>query len=92
MKLSAPAFAITSAIIWGVYAMGGTGLLNLIWPPYGEHFLITMSSVYPGYHATRSIGEVLVGASYGAFDGAVGGALFAWTYNYFTAAPEKSAS
>ena len=83
MRLSAMALAITGAIVWGVYGMGGTALLNLIWPPYGEHFLITMSSVYPGYHATRSIGEVLVGAGYGAVDGAVGGLLFGWIYNFF---------
>ena len=83
MKISAKAMAITGAIVLGGYAMGGTGLLNLIWPPYGEHFLITMSSVYPGYHATRTIGDVLVGAGYGTVDGAVAGALVAWIYNYF---------
>jgi len=83
MKISAKAMAITGAILLGGYAMGGTGLLNLIWPPYGEHFLITMSSVYPGYHATRTIGDVLVGACYGAVDGAVAGLLLAWIYNYF---------
>ena len=82
MRLSAMALAVTGAIVWGIYVMGGTALLNLIWPPYGEHFLITMSSVYPGYHATRSIGEVLVGAGYGAVDGAVAGLLFGWIYNF----------
>lgn len=83
MKLSAKAMAITGAILLGGYIMGGTGIMNLMWPPYGEHFLITMSSVYPGYHATRTIGDVLVGACYGTVDGAVAGALVAWTYNYF---------
>ena len=83
MKISAKAMAITGAILLGGYAMAGTALLNLVFPPYGEHFLITMSSVYPGYHATRTIGDVLVGACYGAVDGAVAGLLVAWIYNYF---------
>jgi len=42
-----------------------------------------MSSVYPGYHATRSIVEVIVGTLYGVVDGLVGGAGFAWLYNRF---------
>ena len=83
MKISTKAMAITGAILLGGFAMGGTALLNLIFPPYGEHFLLTMSSVFPGYHATRAIGDVLVGVCYGATDGAVGGFLFAWVYNYF---------
>ena len=83
MRLSAKAMAITGAILLGGYAMGGTALLNFMFPPYGEHFLLTMSSVYPGYHGTRTIGDILVGMCYGATDGAVSGFLFAWVYNYF---------
>jgi hypothetical protein len=83
MRLSATASAIAGAVIWGVYGMLAAGLLNLIWPPYGEHFLLTMSSVYPGYHATRAVGDVLIGTAYGATDGAVAGFLFAWVYNFF---------
>ena len=85
MRLSTKALALAAALVWGIVCMGGVGLFNLIWPPYGEHFLITMSSIYPGYHATRSIGEVMVGAGYGVVDGGVGGLLFAWIYNFFTA-------
>ena len=84
MRLSAKALAMAGALVWGGYGMLVTGLLNLIWPPYGEHFLITMSSVYPGFHANRTIGDVLTGACYGALDGAVGGLLLAWVYNFFT--------
>lgn len=84
MKLSVKAMALAGAIVVGGYAVGGTAVLNLFFPPYGEHFLMTMSSVYPGYHATRSIGDALVGACYGALDGAVAGCLLAWIYNYFT--------
>lgn len=83
MKLSLRATAMTAGLVWGVYGMLGTGVLNLIWPSYGEHFLLTMSSVYPGYHATRTIGDVLVATGYGFADGAIAGLLFAWVYNLF---------
>ena len=81
MKLNIKALALASAILWGV-AMLLMSLANLIWGSYGQ-FLQIMSSVYPGYHATRSIAEVIVGTLYGAGDGLVGGAVLAWLYNQF---------
>ena len=80
MRLSPKAFAITAAVLWGG-CMFLTGLANLIYPTYGEHFLLTMSSVYPGYHATRTLADVLAGTGYGLVDGAIAGWLFAWLYN-----------
>lgn len=82
MKINVKSLAVASAILWGA-AMLGMGLANLIWSGYGQQFLRTMSSVYPGYHATRSIAEVIVGTVYGAVDGLIGGAVFAWLYNQF---------
>ncbi len=82
MKLSVKGLAMASGILWG-FAMLGTGLANLIWGGYGQQFLQTMASVYPGYHATRSIAEVIVGTLYGAVDGFIAGAVFAWLYNQF---------
>ncbi len=81
MKFNIKALALASAILWGL-AMLLMSLANLIWGSYGQ-FLQMMSSVYPGYHATRSIAEVIVGTLYGAGDGLVGGAVFAWLYNQF---------
>ena len=81
MKLNTKALALASAILWGL-AMLLMSLANLIWGSYGQ-FLQMMSSVYPGYHATRTIAEVIVGTLYGAGDGLVGGAVFAWLYNQF---------
>jgi len=80
MKLNVRALAIVSAVVWGL-AMLLTGLANLIWPSYGHDFLQVMASVYPGYHATRSFGEVVVGTLYGLVDAGVGGAAVAWLYN-----------
>ncbi|MGA8149347.1 MAG: hypothetical protein WB952_00090 [Terriglobales bacterium] len=82
MKLSVKGLALAFAILWG-WAMLGMGLANLIWSGYGQQFLQTMASVYPGYHATRSIAEVIVGTLYGAVDGFIAGAVFAWLYNQF---------
>jgi hypothetical protein len=82
MKLNTKALALASAILWG-FAMLSMGLANLIWGGYGQQFLQTMSSVYPGYHATRSVPEVVVGTLYGVVDGLIGGAVFAWLYNQF---------
>ncbi|MGA7293239.1 MAG: hypothetical protein WBW53_01330 [Terriglobales bacterium] len=77
MKISIKGLALASGILWGV-VMLVMGLANLIWGGYGQQFLQTMSSVYLGYHATRSIAEVIVGTLCGFVDGLVGGAVFAW--------------
>ena len=82
MKFSVKGLALASGFLWGL-AMLGMGLANLIWSGYGQQFLQTVASVYPGYHATRSIAEVIVGTLYGAVDGLIGGAVFAWLYNQF---------
>jgi hypothetical protein len=82
MKLSIKGLALASGILWGL-AMLGMGLANLIWANYGQLFLQTMASAYPGYHATRSIAEVIVGTLYGFVDGLIAGAVFAWLYNQF---------
>jgi hypothetical protein len=85
MRFSIKGLALASGILWGV-AMLGMGLANLIWSSYGQQFLQTMASVYIGYHVTRSIAEVIVGALYGFVDGLIGGAVFAWLYNQFVRA------
>jgi hypothetical protein len=40
-----------------------------------------MSSVYPWFHASRTFGDVLIGAIDGLVDGAIAGLLFGWLYN-----------
>ena len=81
---------MTLALLWGVLAMFLTGLGNLIWPGYGQAFLDVMASLYPGYHATASFGQVIIGTFYGVLDGAVAGAVFAWLYNFCGARLTKS--
>ena len=59
------------------------GLLNLASASYGLEFLKLTSSVYPGFHASRRLEDVLVGAVYGLCDGAIAGLLLGWLYNLF---------
>jgi len=86
MKLSVKALAITSGLIWGGCVLT-CGLVNLAQPAYGRPFLRLMSSVYPGFHNSRSWRDVLVGTGYGLVDGAAGGALAAALYNQLADRP-----
>jgi hypothetical protein len=83
MKLNVRAWALTCAIVWGG-AMLVMSLLNLAWAGYAESFLHAMASVYPGYHATRSLVDVVIGTVYGTADGFIGGAIFSWLHNRLT--------
>jgi len=82
MKLNLKALILASGILWAL-AIFLTGLGNLICAGYGDTFLQVIASVYPGYHATRSLGDVIVGSMYALFDGAVCGLIFGWVYNLF---------
>jgi hypothetical protein len=82
MRLSVKALAMTCAVLWGGSILF-VGLINLAAPSYGITFLEVCSSIYPGFHASRSFGDVLSGTGYGLIDGAVGGYLFGWLYNLF---------
>jgi hypothetical protein len=80
IRLSSRGTAIAFALLWG----GGTlclGLVHLANPAYGTSFLNGVSSIYPGFHGARSLGDVVMGAAYAFVDGALGGAIFAWLYN-----------
>jgi len=81
MKLNLKALALTAALVWGVLAVFLVGLANLLWPPYGEHFLSFLASVYPGYNGESTFGQVLIATGYGLVDGAVCGFIFGWLYN-----------
>ncbi len=80
MRISLRALAVAAALLWG----GGVlfvGLVNLAAPSYGTIFLQCVSSIYPGFHNSRTFLDVLVGTGYALVDGAVGGLLFGWLYN-----------
>jgi len=82
MKLDIKALAFTGALLWGgcVFCVG---VANLIWPGYGSQFLAWIASFYPGYHATRSFAEVIIGTLYALVDGLLWGVVFGGLYNRF---------
>jgi len=81
MKLDLRAFAITCSLVWGF------GLFFLTWwiimfdGPSGEVTLI--GRLYRGYSISPA-GSV-IGLLWALADGFVGGAIFAWLYNWIVA-------
>ncbi len=82
MKLSLRAMAIAAGLLCGG-CIFFFGIINLAAPSYGMEFLKLASSIYPGFHASRTFADVLVGTGYAILDGAIGGFLLAWLYNCF---------
>jgi hypothetical protein len=83
MKFDIGALALAIGLFWGGSILL-VGVANLIWPGYGSGFLQLITSIYPGYKATATFGQVLIGTLYGLVDGAIGGAVFAYLYNWLT--------
>jgi hypothetical protein len=80
MKLSLKGVAIAGGVLWGG-AILLMGLINLASPTYGLSFLTMVASVYPGFHVSRTVGDVLIGTGYALVDGSLAGLLFGWLYN-----------
>ena len=81
MRFNVMALSITAGLFWGV-AILIVACANVFWPGYGGAFLELVASMYPGYDASPGIGSIIVGTLYGMVDGAIGGAIFAWLYNF----------
>ena len=84
MRIQPIALAIAGGALWGGMILF-IGLAEFVWPAYGRAFLDLAVSIYPGYKAGHTIGQVVLGTVYGFFDGAVGGFLVAWLYNLVAA-------
>ena len=81
MRFSVIPLALTLGVFWGAAILIVDGA-NLIWPNYGRAFLDLAASLYPGYHPGSGLASVITVTLYGLVDGGVGGALFAWLYNF----------
>lgn len=81
MRLSIKKFALTCSILWGL-AILIVSSANMIWPSYGNVFLTVFASIYPGYEAMQGISSIITGTLYALVDAGIGGALFAWLYNF----------
>ncbi len=80
MKLNIKAFALACGLCWGF------GLFILTWwiiAFEGSTGTVTLiGRVYRGFNISPS-GSVF-GLLWGFFDGIIGGAIFAWLYNFLT--------
>jgi hypothetical protein len=84
MRLSLRAMVIAGGVLWGGSLLL-VGLINLADPNYGVNFLQMTNSVYPWFHTTRGLSNVLLRTLDGAVDGAVAALIFAWLYNHLAA-------
>jgi hypothetical protein len=89
MKLSVKAMTLTLAFVWGA-AIFIVGVANLIWSGYAAGFLKLLASIYPGYQASGTFGDVVVGTLYAVVDGGVFGLVLAWFYNRFNVDRKRS--
>ena len=80
MRLSLKGMAVAGGLLWGG-AILFLGLINLVRPTYGVNFLQAISSVYPWFHASGSLVDVVIGTLDALIDGAIAGLLFGWLYN-----------
>jgi hypothetical protein len=88
MKLNPLALAFAAAVLWGAVFLL-SAIANAVWPPYAQVFLDCVASIYPGYDAAPTVGDIVAGTLYALVDGAIGGLLFAWLYNLI-AAPKRN--
>jgi len=80
MRISTRTVSLTFAMFVAIL-MIVVGLARLVSEDYGQAFVEVMASLYPGYTGTANLPQVIIGALYGALDGAAGGAVLSWLYN-----------
>jgi phosphotransferase system glucose/maltose/N-acetylglucosamine-specific IIC component len=88
MKLSVKALTLATAIAWAL-ALLVVGILNIISPGYCGEYLKVIASLYPGYKASGTFIDVIVGMLYALVDGAICGFVFALLYNAFVGKTPK---
>jgi ABC-type phosphate transport system permease subunit len=88
MRLSMKGLIIAGGVIWA-FCILFVGILNIIFPAYGVDFLKLLASGYPGYKASGTIVDLIVGTLYALLDGAAAGFIFALLYNAFAGKATK---
>ena len=80
MKINVKAFALTVGLFWGFGLLFITWWIILFEGASGDVTLI--GRVYRGY--CISLSGSLIGFVWAFFDGIIGGAIFAWLYNFLS--------
>ena len=79
IKLDVKAFAITTALIWGLSVFIATWWIILFDGASNEATFL--GQFYRGYSVSPA--GSIIGLIWALVDGLIGGALFAWLYNFF---------
>ena len=87
MKLDVKAFSIAVALVWGIGIFIMTWWIIVFDGSTTETTFI--GQLYRGYTITP-VGS-FIGLAWAVVDGAIGGAIFAWIYNYFVSRKESAA-
>ena len=88
MKFNIAAAAIAGGLGFAI-ALGLAGIINMFVEGYGSNFLDMMASVYPGYKASGTVGDLVIGCFYAATDGIIAGGGFALLYNLASCCGKK---
>ncbi|AQT66960.1 hypothetical protein STSP2_00098 [Anaerohalosphaera lusitana] len=80
MKLNVKAFALACGLIWGLGVLLMTWYMIAIEGPSDDKFFL--GRFYLGYNLT-ALGSVIA-MVWGFFDALIGGAIFAWLYNFLS--------
>ena len=78
MKLNIKAFALTCGLIWGVALFMLTWWIMLFEGNTGD--ITFLGRIYRGYSISPA--GSIIGLIWAFPDGLIGGAIFAWLYNY----------
>ncbi len=88
MKFNIAAAAIAGGVGFAI-ALGVAGIINMLVEGYGSIFLELMASVYPGYKASGTAGDLLIGCFYAATDGIIALGGLALLYNLASCCGKK---
>ena len=85
MKLNVKAFALTCGLVWGLGLMMLTWWIMAFEGATGD--VTFLGRMYRGYNI--SFTGSIIGLVWAFFDGAIGGAIFAWLYNFIASRISK---
>ena len=88
MKFNIAAAAIAGGVGFAL-ALGIAGVIAMFVDGYGSVFLDMVASIYPGYKANGTAGDLIIGCFYAATDGIIALGGLALLYNLASCCGKK---